>query len=297
MSHQSGITGLGTTDHIFLEFDLAPGADGCAVLRHLAEAINLPTTHGVNVVLGVRPSLWAEVADAEYVPDKVHDFSEPISGSTMSMPATQHDAWLWVAGSSRSQVFDISRTIANTVRESANLVEETTGWVYQHNRDLTGFEDGTENPPALEAPSVVAVPEGRPGAGSSVLLYQLWEHKAVEWEALQAHIQEQIIGRTKSDSVELDEDTNPESSHVNRTVVEVGEDELEIFRRNVSYGDMSTHGTVFVGFSFDQWRMEEMLRRMAGVDGGPADRLTEFTTPLSGGWYVCPSTQALASLL
>lgn len=297
MSHQSGITGLGTTDHIFVEFDLHADADPHGALEALAVSINVPTTYGVNVVLGVRPSLWASVSDGESVPEGVHDFSDPISGAGVSMPATQHDVWVWVAGSSRSQVFDIARQVATDVKSWFTVASETTGWVYQHNRDLTGFEDGTENPSALEAAGIVAVPEGQPGAGSSVLLYQLWEHKSLDWEALDGHTQEEIIGRTKLDSVELDEDANPESSHVNRTVVEVDDEELEIFRRNVAYGDMTTHGTVFVGFSFDQWRMEEMLRRMVGVDGGPADRLTEFTTPLSGSWYVCPSTQALAALL
>ena len=56
------------------------------------------------------------------------------------------------------------------------LWEQVTGWVYRHDRDLTGFIDGTENPSLLEAAEVVAVPEGKPGAGSSVLLFQLWPH-------------------------------------------------------------------------------------------------------------------------
>ena len=39
-----------------------------------------------------------------------------------------------------------------------------------------------------------------------------------------------------------------------------------------------------------------MLRQMAGVNG-PRDMLTRFTDAISGAWYVCPSTQALASML
>ena len=53
---------------------------------------------------------------------------------------------------------------------------------------------------------------------------------------------------------------------------------------------------MFVGFSQDQWRQFEMLRRMAGVDG-TRDALTRFTTPLSGATYVIPSVHALADYL
>ena len=93
--------------------------------------------------------------------------------------------------------------------------------------------------------------------------------------------------------MELDDDVKPETSHVARTVVEVEGEEMEIFRRNTAYGTATDHGTVFVGFSVDQWRQETMLRRMAGVDG-VRDALTRFTTPESGAWYFVPSVESLA---
>ncbi|PRQ10314.1 peroxidase [Corynebacterium sp. 13CS0277] len=300
MSYQSGITGLGTTDHGYYELSLVhdtPQARQDAV-RALVEAANLPSTAGSNIVVGVRPTLWAEVAAAEDVPAGVHDFAEPLRGAGgYSMPATQHDAWLWVASSSRSQVFDVAKHILGAVKEHFTCARETIGWVYENNRDLTGFEDGTENPGQFEAPGIVAIPAGEPGEGASVLLFQHWLHKAADWEALSVHEQQDIIGRTKADSVELDEDVMPDSSHVSRTVVDVDGEELDVFRRNTAYGDLSGHGTVFVGFSFDQWRLEEMLRRMAGADGGPRDMLTHFTTATSGSWYVIPSLRALAGML
>lgn len=300
MAHQSGITGIGVTDHVYIEFDLIDGVDLATAVAKLAEAINVPTTAGANIVAGVRPELWARVAEAADVPDNVHGFNEAIVGRDgYTMPATQHDVWLWVASSSRSAAFDLSRSIIEQLREVLAVADETVGWVYQHNRDLTGFEDGTENPGALEAPSVVAIPAGQPGAGASILLYQLWKHKTVDWESLGTKAQENIIGRTREDSTELDDDVMPDDSHVSRNVIEVDGEELEIFRRNTAYGDHNDHGTVFVGFSFDQWRMEEMLRRMAGADDeqGPRDALTRFTDAISGSWYVCPSVEALAKLL
>ena len=285
------------TDHAYVELDVKDGADAAEAVGTLAAAINLPSTSGANVVVGVRPSLWATIADAAHVPADVHDFDEPIRGRDgYRMPATQHDVWLWVASSSRSQAFDVEHHILGEVRGLFDVADETVGWVYEMNRDLTGFEDGTENPGALEAPGVVAVAPGQPGAGASVLLYQLWRHRTEKWEGLSDADQEDVIGRTKVGSVELDDDVKPESSHVARSVVEVDGEELEVFRRNTAYGDMTDHGTVFVGFSHDQWRLEEMLRRMAGADGGPRDRLTDFTDALTGSWYVCPSVEGLLAV-
>jgi putative iron-dependent peroxidase len=173
------------------------------------------------------------------------------------------------------------------------LRSEITGWLYQHDRDLTGFVDGTENPSQLEAPDVVGVPAGSPGAGSTVVLHQLWRHDSARWEAEPVPVQERAMGRTKADSIELSAEDKPAESHVARTVIEVDGQERPIFRRNVAYGGITDHGTVFVGFSFDQWRMAEMLRRMAGVTDGIRCALTRYLTPVSGAFYVVPSVPAL----
>ena len=60
------------------------------------------------------------------------------------------------------------------------------------------------------------------------------------------------MGRTKLDSIELE--NKPADSHVART----DQDEFgHIFRRNMPYGSVDDHGTVFVGFSADQKRLSE----------------------------------------
>ncbi|APT91521.1 peroxidase [Corynebacterium sphenisci DSM 44792] len=297
MTHQTGITALGVSDHAYLELDLVDGADPAEAVGRLAAAVNQPTTIAANIVVGVRPELWARVAPAGAAPEGVHGFNEPIRGpGGYAMPATQHDAWIWVSASARSRCFDVAKLILGELDGVLRVADEIVGWVYETNRDLTGFEDGTENPGALEAPGVVAVPAGRPGAGSSVLLFQKWEHRSRDWEGLGEDRQEEIIGRTKADSVEFDDEVKPEDSHVARSVVEVDGEELDVYRRNVAYGDFGEHGTVFVGFSHDQWRLEQMLVRMAGADGGPRDTLTRFTDALTGSWYVCPAVEALAEV-
>ena len=296
MSAQPGIFALGTTDHCHLEFDRVAAAD--ATVRAIADlAESTPGTAGVNLVVGIRPSVWQEVAPEPDVPAGVADWTDDVIGPDgFTMPATPHDLWVWVAGGDRSAVFDAARSVVGALRPVAQLASETTGWVYHHDRDLTGFIDGTENPEPMQAPSVVVTPSDTPGAGSTVVLVQLWPHDTVRWEAEPTPVQEHAMGRTKADSVELDEDEMPADSHVSRTVIEVDGEELPIFRRNVAYGGVSEHGTVFVGFSHDQWRMAEMLRRMAGVGDGIRCALTRYVTPVSGAYYVVPSVEALARI-
>ncbi|MEP6812629.1 MAG: Dyp-type peroxidase [Actinomycetota bacterium] len=157
-----------------------------------------------------------------------------------------------------------------------------------HDRDLTGFIDGTENPTLIDAPELVLVPDGRPGAGGTILLLQKWVHDANAWEALPVDEQERVIGRLKLDSTEL-EDKAPDS-HVAST----DQDRFgKIFRRNMPYGTVTDHGTMFVGFSAEQRPLSSMLESMAGLAGGARDALTRYAHPLTGGYYFVPSNESL----
>ena len=99
------------------------------------------------------------------------------------------------------------------------------------------------------------------------------------------------MGRTKLDSTELE--NKPADSHVART----DQDEFgKIFRRNMPYGGVEDHGTMFVGFSADQTRLSRMLDSMAGLVTGTRDALTRFTMPLTGSYYFVPSVEGLRRL-
>ncbi len=294
---QTGIFALGDAAHIYLEFHKIDGVDAAHFVRTVVDIHEPRTTvGGVNIVIGFRPDLWrAVVPDA--TPAELAGFDVPLTGSEgYLMPATQADLWLWVAGASYDVAFDLARDAIAKLATIATLERELNGWSYKHSRDLTGFEDGTENPALMIAPRIATIPDGAPGAGGTILLFQQWHHHAAEWEALPERAQELVIGRTKPDSVELAEDVMPEDSHVSRTTVEEDGDERKIFRRNTAYGTPTAFGTVFVGFSADQQRLDRMLRRMAGAEDGLRDKLTYYSTPLTGAYYFVPSLQALEAL-
>jgi porphyrinogen peroxidase len=285
---QTGIFALGTASHAYLEIDLHDGADPRELVVRLADLREPRTTiGGVNLVVGVRPELWRDRIGAP-APADLHGFDAPVSGPDgFTMPATQHDALLWLAGSAYDVVFDEARKAIAALAPVGCVATETSSWPYRHDRDLTGFVDGTENPSLAHAPDVAIIPPGEPGAGGSVLLLQRWAHDVASWEALPVAAQEAAMGRTKDDSTELDD--KPESSHVART----DQDELgEIFRRNMPYGTVTAHGTMFVGFAAEQGPLVRMLDRMAGLDG-PRDELTRYTTPETGAYYFVPAVPAL----
>ena len=286
---QGGIFALGTAAHAYLEFDVSGGREAGDLVAAIASLREPRTTMGgVNLVAGFRPELWREVVPDD-APAGLEGFDEDLVGSDgFVMPATQHDAVLWLSGSAYDVIFDVARKAIAELEGLASVVEETSSWPYQHDRDLTGFIDGTENPTLIDAPELVLIPEGRPGAGGTILLLQKWVHDAAAWESLPVAEQEQVIGRTKLDSVEL-EDKAPDS-HVAST----DQDRFgKIFRRNMPYGTVTEHGTMFVGFSAEQRPLSTMLESMAGLAGGTRDALTRYTHPLTGAYYFVPSTGSL----
>jgi porphyrinogen peroxidase len=285
---QGGIFALGTASHAYLEFDVAGGRDARDVVPAIASLREPRTTMGgVNLVAGFRPELWREVAPADA--PAVEGFNEALAGvDGFVMPATQHDAVLWLSGSAYDVLFDVARAVIGELDGLATLVDETSSWPYHHDRDLTGFIDGVENPTLIDAPELVLVPEGKPGAGGTILLLQKWSHDAAAWEALPVVSQEAAIGRTKSDGVEL-EHKRPDS-HVART----DQDTFgKIFRRNMPYGTVRDHGTMFVGFSSAQQPLARMLESMAGLVDGTRDALTRYTHAVTGAYYFIPSIEGL----
>lgn len=285
---QPGILAFGTTHHAYVELDLRADADVDRLLTVVGDLVGGATTGtGFMLVVGFRPELWRRL-DPASCPEGVHGFDRPIVGPDgFTMPATQHDLVVWLAAGARDVLFDGVTGVVDTLAPLATVADEEYGWEYRDHRDLTGFVDGTENPPLVELPDHVLYADGG-AAGASLLLLQRWPHEH-SWMELSVEEQEQAIGRTKTDDVELD--PKPEASHAART----DQDDIgEILRRNMPYGSGTRHGTMFVGLTNDQAVMHRMLERMAGVEG-PRDLLTFHTRADTGAYYVLPPVPALTA--
>ncbi len=291
---QPGIFAQGTRSHRHLEFDLRADVAAADVLAALAP-LRQPSVAagGANIVIGFSPALWRQLASGA-APAELTEFPD-LDG----VPATEHDMWVWVHGTGDDVLLDVTRQVAATLAPVATVAEEVAGFVYHDSRDLTGFVDGTENPALEEAFTVALVPAGEPGEAGSFALTQRWVHDLAAFHALPVAEQEGVIGRTKADDVELDDDTKPATAHIARVVMEDADgDEVEIYRRSVPYGTVREHGLQFVAFSADPHRFTAMLERMFGAtDDGLRDRLTEFSTPVTGAYWFVPSLEALGDAL
>ena len=105
-SPQTGIFALGTASHAYLELDAT--SDAAALVAAVASLREPRTTMGgVNLVAGFRPELWRELRP-EDTPADAAGFNADIAGiEGFVMPATQHDAVLWISGGSYDVVFDV----------------------------------------------------------------------------------------------------------------------------------------------------------------------------------------------
>jgi putative iron-dependent peroxidase len=282
---QPGIFAVGTRTHHHLEFDCqGEPAAVLAAIRRIREAAT--TVVGVNVVVGFGARQWEAIAGSK--PADLVAFETIEGADGFVVRASQHDLWVWLHSTGPDAVFNVARIAALELADLATIAHEQLSFTYQASQDLTGFEDGTENPPIDEAIECVTIA----GDGGSIALLQQWVHDLDGFEKLELSDREKVIGRTLHGSIELD--PSPENSHVGRVVIEneAGE-ELEIFRRSTAFGGVEEHGLMFVGFAAERARLQRMLERMAGAEDGVRDRLTEFTTPARSAWYYTPPLESL----
>ncbi|MEO7429544.1 MAG: Dyp-type peroxidase [Acidimicrobiales bacterium] len=295
---QQGIFALGTRSHLHLQLDVATTTETAALLQALSDVRDLATTiAGVNIVVGLGADLCKRVLP-EHLPVDLVPF-EMIVGSAgeqpVTMPADQHDLWIWLHAGGPDAVFDVGRAAQRALHGLAEVVTEQASFTYLASRDMTGFEDGTENPPLDDAQAVATIADGQPGAGGSVVLLQRWVHDLAGFEDLEHDDQCQVFGRDRDTSEELSDDVRSPRAHISRVVIEDDDgEELEVFRRSTSFGAVLEHGLVFVAFSADLARLARMLRRMVGEGDGLADRLTDFSRSTGGAWYVTPPVEAFA---
>ena len=294
---QFGIFAQGTHAHHFLEFDLRPGVapmDAIAAFRRLRTPD--VSAGGVNLVIAFGADVWGSVADSR-APADLGAFQPIAGGDGRHAPATQHDAWLWISGAEPDVTWQSARAAAAAVSDVARVAAEQEAFTYLGGRDITGFIDGTANPPVRRAAGVALVPPGHAGEGGSHVLAMRWVHDLAAFNRLTVEEQQRVIGRTKADSVELSAVQKPPTAHIARVEMTVDGKELEIFRRSVPYGTSQEHGLYFVAFSAERARYDRMLARMFGTAAdGLHDRLTDFSHPVSGAYYFAPSLNALNEL-
>ena len=262
----------------YLSFSLhsAEGIPNC--LQELCEI-----TDGDSLVLGIGQSLV--LALGKSIPG-LRAF--PVMTTPgLDIPSTQTALWCWLRGTDRGELFHQSRLIEALLMPAFSLNECIDAFSFDQVRDLSGYEDGTENPQGNEAIEAAIVHGQGDGLdGSSFVAVQQWLHDFDTFDAMSSEQQDDTFGRHVDSNEEFDE--APESAHVKRTAQESFEPEAFILRHSMPWAEDTQGGLVFVAFgkSFDAF--ETILNRMVGNEDGIQDALFSFTHPLSGGYFWCP---------
>lgn len=213
-----------------------------------------------------------------------------LAGAGCAVPSTQAALWVFLRGAERGEVFDRSESVKALLGGAFVLEEGTDVFAYAGGRDLTGYEDGTENPKDEAAIEAALVASGAGLAGSSFVAVQRWVHDLDHFRAHSQAEQDDIFGRRRADNEEFDE--APESAHVKRTAQESYEPPAFMLRRSMPWAGAQERGLLFVAFGADLDRYERVLRRMAGLEDGIVDALFTFSRPVTGGYYWCPPVKA-----
>ena len=244
------------------------------------------------------PELWAKL-----YPQNPEGFKQlaPIQGSFL-MPAVAADILIHVASQRTDICFALSQAFFEGIQHKVEVLDERVCFRNFDGRDLTGFIDGTENPqfPDDRAETALLGEDAGIFAEGSFVFAQRYAHDLEKWKHLKVDAQEHVMGRTKLESIELEDDVKPQNAHVARTVVEddAGE-EMEILRHSLPYGDgRGDQGLFFIAYTKDLNIIDAMLVRMFGTSGdGIHDRLLHFVTAMDGAYYFAPSEELLEHIL
>jgi len=295
---QNAIFNEDSAHHYYMEYRINREAELQAVRDALVGFGNVHRTvePRVNLVVGFGPELWAQLAP-QGMPENFQKF-EVINGvDGYHNPATQRDIWCWIHSHSLDDNFDAALEIERVFSGVASLELDERGFTYHDSRDLTGFIDGSANPKDEKARQAALIPEGNAGAGGAFVVTQKWVHDLDRFLALPVSEQEAIIGRTKAESIELEGEAMPATSHVSRTDLSENGEAMKIYRRSAPFGNVSDKGLYFLAFSCAQRRIDIQLKSMFGASGdGLHDRLVEFSRPVSSSYWFAPSIEALEEL-
>lgn len=262
----------------YLTFRLQHAPDTAAALAALQ-----PLADGERVVVGLGKSLLLRLnATAPHLPA-----FPAYTTAAAAIPATPADLWCWLRGTDRGDLLLLSQQLEAALSPGFVLTQVIDAFQHQDGRDLSGYEDGTENPQgdaALAAACVQGQGEGLDGG--SVVAVQQWLHDMDAFRRMSGQEQDDMIGRRRSDNEELDD--APASAHVKRTAQESFSPEAFVLRRSMPWAEGQQAGLVFTAFGHSAQAFAAQLRRMAGVEDGIADALFRFTRPVTGAYFWCP---------
>ena len=294
---------------IFIVLSLADGdeaadtardalGEGPAMLRTLN--LRLPGA-ALSCVIGIGHDAWPRLFPDHPRPKGLHPM-KAFKGAKHTAPATPGDLLLHIRATRTDACFELAMRIREQLGDAVVPVDEVHGFRYLDARSMVGFVDGTENPQGQEAVEATLIGDEDPAhAGGSYVIVQKYIHDMTAWNALPVAEQEKVIGRTKYDDIEMDDEVKPTNSHIALNVIEDEDgNEQAILRANLPFGNPSRneYGTFFIGYARSLEIIEQMLTNMfIGRPEGNYDRLLDYSRAVTGTAFFVPSASFLEEAL
>jgi putative iron-dependent peroxidase len=258
------------------------GLTGDAKPRHVVDRLGT-----LNVAEGLAVGIGEPLAQALGVTIPGLRSFPALTGPGAAFPSTQGAIWMFVGGDDPGEILHRSRRIVAALGDDVRIDEDLPSFVYSGGRDLTGFEDGTENPTGDRAIAAAFGDATAAGfTGGSFVATQRWIHDLGGFERLSQAARNDVIGRDLESNEELA--SAPLSAHVKRTAQESFDPAAFLVRRSMPWGDVREHGLYFVAYGAALDAFERILRRMAGLEDGVTDALLKFSRAVTGGYFWCP---------
>lgn len=252
----------------------------------------------IKTAIAFGPELWAKLYAQSPEGFKQLD---PIQGA-FDMPTVPADVLIHIASQRSDICFTLSQAFFDGIQNKVEVLDERVCFRYFDGRDLTGFIDGTENPqfPDDRAETALLAEDAGIFADGSFVFAQRYIHDLDKWKRLKVDAQENVMGRSKLESIEMDDDVKPENAHIARVVIEDDKgEEMEILRHSLPYGDgKGEQGLFFIAYTKNLGIIDNMLEHMFGTTGdGIHDRLLHFVTAVDGAYFFAPSEELLEEVL
>ena len=294
---------------IFIVLSLADGDEAAGTARDalgevpaMLRTLNLRLPGAaLSCVISFGHDAWPRLFPDHPRPKGLHPM-KAFKGAKHTAPATPGDLLLHIRATRTDACFELAMRIREQLGDAVVPVDEVHGFRYLDARSMVGFVDGTENPQGQEAVEATLIGDEDPAyAGGSYVIVQKYIHDMAAWNALPVAEQEKVIGRTKYDDIEMDDEVKPTNSHIALNVIEDEDgNEQAILRANLPFGNPSRneYGTFFIGYARSLEIIEQMLTNMfIGRPEGNYDRLLDYSRAVTGTAFFVPSASFLEEAL
>ncbi len=266
----------------------------CALITNLNNsALDRFPNSKASCVMGIGYEAWLQLELPSPLPKEFKKFEE-IKGSKHTAVSTKGDIHFHIRADEKSLAYDMASTISSFMTEIADCVVEVQGFRYWDSRSILGFVDGTENPHGKDRDYFAIIGDSDPQyEGGSYLFVQKYINNMIAWKSLSVEEQEKVIGRSKEQDIEMDDEVKPKNSHI--ALANVGDD-FKVVRDNMPFGNVATNemGTYFICYASTFSTVEKMLTNMfIGDPIGNYDRILDFSTAQTGTLFFVPSSDML----